>query len=315
MGTKKEEILAYMPENLKPIIGKVFDLKIQIEELRFRAGRPLIVATPTGSYKIMPDGSLSKMIVGAYIVTQYDIRQIFRLITDNSIYCNINDIKQGFITLAGGDRVGIAGKGVFSDGKIVNLKDISSLNFRIASQQIGAANEIIHDIVKNHHIISTLIVSPPGVGKTTVIRDLARQISDIGYKVALVDTRNEISATACGIAQNDVGTNTDIFVNVPRAEGIIMSISFMSPDVIMADEISTLEDVDAMLNGFGSGVKFIATAHAQNASEARGRSVLIPLFGADKIEQIISLKRDQNGEINYSVDQAYEEKCFGVKQV
>lgn len=188
-----------------------------------------------------------------YIVMTNDILQILQNICENSIYSYQKEICQGYITIKGGHRIGVTGSCVIENGKIINMNYISSLNFRIAKQIIGCSNIILKYIIneENNNIFNTLIVSRPGAGKTTLIRDIIRNISNgtqtsNGLNVGVVDERCEISAMYKGAIQNDLGIRTDVLTNVSKGIGMRMLIRSMAPQVLVADEIGSNEDIMAI---------------------------------------------------------------------
>lgn len=202
-----------------------------------------------------------KEIVKAYKVMSQDIMDILKKVSLNSIYSIQNEINQGYITAPGGNRIGIVGEAVIDNDKIKNVKNISSMNIRICHEIFGASDNVIDKIYKEKEVLNTLIVSSPGCGKTTILRDIVRRISNDGKNVGLVDERNEIAATFRGEATLDVGIRTDIITNVPKDYGINLLTRTMGLDVIATDEIGSLEDTEAIIKVMQSGVKVIATAH------------------------------------------------------
>ena len=290
------EILNYMPENLRKILSKVFLITgDEIQEIRLRNKLPLIISTPKGSFAVLKDGEISPAVGGAYIVEPSDVQRVFKAICENSVYAFSEDIKQGFVTIRGGHRIGISGRVVTANGKIENFRDISSLNIRIAREVVGAANMIIDHILGPGGIVNTLIVSPPNGGKTTVLRDLARQISDKGVKTGIADDRGEIAALFKGVPQNDVGIQTDVIDSAPKAEAMTMLLRTMAPELIITDEISTAKDKDALLQCFGVGTAIIASTHGQSAEEVLERELLKPLFGKMGFGKIIVLQKEGHG--------------------
>ena len=236
----------------------------KLEEIRLRNNQNIILKFN------------NKEIMINYIVNQNDILETLQNICENSIYSYQKEICQGYITIRGGHRVGITGSCVVENGKIININYISSLNFRIASQRIGCSNKVIEDIIdnENDNIYNTLIVSPPGCGKTTLLRDIIRNISNgikvIGFSgktVGVVDERGEIAAMYKGMPQNDVGIRTDVLDNIPKAIGMTMLIRSMSPKVIVADEIGKEEEISAINYAVCSGIKGIFTAHGASLEE------------------------------------------------
>ena len=240
-----------------------------------------------------------------YIVKQQDVLQAFERICENSVYSYRRQICDGYITIRGGNRVGIVGSAVVDNGQVININYISSLNFRIASQKIGCSNSIIEDIIdmQNNSIFNTLIVSPPGCGKTTLLRDIVRNISNgisvIGFKgktVGVADERGEIAAMYKGIPQNDIGIRTDVIDNMPKPLAMRILVRSMSPDIIACDEIGSLEDVEAIDYAMCSGVKGIFTAHGKNIDEINKNTELSKLLNKKIFERIILLNPEKRGD-------------------
>lgn len=295
-NTKYNEILSYFPSHLRVILERTFEMTGDaLQEIRIRCNMPLIIETSNGSFAVAEDGSPSPATGGAYTVSDRDLRLVFQAVCENSIYAFMDEIRQGFITIKGGHRVGFVGRAVTEKSKIENFREISSLNIRIAHEAIGAANYIIDNILKPGGVRNTLIVSPPMGGKTTVLRDLARQISNSGVKTALADDRGELAALFKGTPQNDVGIQTDVLENAPKAQAVVMLLRSMSPQLIVTDEIATEEDANAIMQCFGTGVSVIASAHGTAADEVMQRKPLAQLFGGMGFEQIIVLQKEGTG--------------------
>ena len=213
----------------------------KLEEIRFR----------TNQYILLKYNKKEEFL--EYKISTNEIIEILQVICESSIYSYQKEISEGYITVRGGHRIGITGNAVMEDGKVININYISSLNFRVAKQIIGCSNNIIENIIdkKNNTIFNTLIVSLPGVGKTTLLRDIIRNISYgnkiiHGQTIGVVDERGEITSTFKGVPQNDVGPRTDILSNIPKSIGIKMLIRSMSPQVIAVDEIGNSNDVIAI---------------------------------------------------------------------
>ena len=257
-----------------------------LEEIRVRVNRPIILKL----------GQVEKII--EYNVTIDEILEMLQQICDNSIYSFQNQICNGFITIKGGHRVGIAGNVVIKDGKVINISYISSLNFRIAKQILGASDKVIKYIINNevNNIYSTLLVSPPGVGKTTVLRDLIRRLSNginqidfKGINIGVVDERGEIGAMYRGIPQNDLGIRTDILDGIPKSIGMTMLIRSMAPKVIVADEIGSKDDIEAIKYAMCCGIKGIFTAHGESIENLKLNPSLNNLIENHFFEKIIFL--------------------------
>ncbi len=214
-----DEILRYFPNNLYKILFNLFQennkLINEIQEIRIRSERPIILKLR------------EKDLILQYKIPQSEILQILERLCENSIYAYKNQICEGFITVKGGHRVGLTGTCVIENGKIINVKYISSLNFRIAREILNCSTKVLREIIdiQNKTIFNTIIVAPPGKGKTTILRDVIRRLSDgieeinlAGKNCGLVDERGEIAACYKGIPQNDVGIRTDVIENVSKED-------------------------------------------------------------------------------------------------
>ena len=278
-----KQILNYMPIKIREQILKN---KLQdIEEIRLRVGRPIAV-------------KMEKEIgIIEHKVTTEEILETFEKICENSVYSYKKQICEGFITIRGGHRVGITGNCVFEDGEVKNINYISSLNFRIAREKIGCANEIIKEVIdfQNNTVYNTLIVSSPGAGKTTMLRDLIRQISNMGKTCGIVDERGEIAAMYKGMPQNDVGILTDVISNVSKSKGMNMLVRSMAPQVICCDEIGCKEDIEAINYAICSGVKGVFTAHGSNLQDLMLNFEMRDLLNSFIIERIIILDELNKG--------------------
>ena len=284
-----------------------------LEEIRIRVNRPILLKL----------GQVELSI--EYVVQSNEILEILQQLCDNSIYSYQSQICNGYITLKGGHRVGISGNVVVKDGKVLNISYISSLNFRIAKQILGVSDKIIKEVidVTNNTVYNTLIVSPPGVGKTTLLRDLIRRISNgieqlnfKGINVGVVDERGEIAAMYKGIPQNDIGARTDVLDGIQKSLGMMMLIRSMSPKVIATDEIGSIDDVSAIRYGVCCGVKGIFTCHGSSIEDIRLNPALNELLETFCFERIIFLtdKKEKCGvEKIYKLDKK-EKHYFQIKE-
>lgn len=289
------EILKYFPIRIREKLNNELEEDyIDLEEIRVRVNCPIILKF----------NNKEKIIIEK--VTNDDTKEILQHVCENSIYAYQNEINHGYITIRGGHRVGVTGNCVIEDNKVINISYIYSLNFRIAKQKIGSANEIIKHIIdiKNNNIFTTLIVSPPGAGKTTVLRDLIRQLSTgidyINFKgktIGVADERGEIASMYKGIPQNDVGIRTDILDNVPKWVGMEMLIRSMAPEIIVADEIGNLEDINAINYATSCGIKGIFTAHGDKLEDINSNLYLKRLIDLNIFEMIVFLDKYNKGKI------------------
>lgn len=251
------EIIQYFPTRIASALAQV--KSSDIWEIRLRTGRPAAVVHSKGIFYLLPSGEISPDSAKAIEVTADDIRRVFDSVCQYSIHSHTAQIASCFITVAGGHRAGICGTAVTSGGRLETVRDISGINFRIARQCIGAADKIMRDVMKSKPK-SVLICGEPSSGKTTVLRDLCRQLG-MKYSVSLIDERCEIAACVRGRPRNDVGINTDVFSGFSKADGINAAIRVMSPRFIICDEIGAADDVAAIGSAFGCGVRIAATVH------------------------------------------------------
>lgn len=298
-----KSVLAYFPLRIKQILSESINPSLDefVEEIRIRLNRPICIKI--GQEIMMID----------YIPKTQEIEELFTKICENSIYSYRNEICEGFITIRGGHRIGITGTVVMEE-KIKNINYISSLNFRIAREKKGSSKEILKYIInlEENTIYNTLIISPPGCGKTTILRDAIRNLSN-GVKelnltpktVGIVDERGEIAAVYKGIPQKDIGNMTDVISNSPKAIGMKMLIRSMSPQIIACDEIGNSEDVQAISSAVCSGVKGIFTAHGGSLDEVMKNVDLNKLIRENLVEKVIQLSRRQKGKA---------EKIYNLKQ-
>ena len=264
----KKNVLMYMGGNIRKAIEKADDNIFEsAREIRLRAGRPVIICTGKGDVFLNDTGE-TVIEREAFKPTVRDIALTAEILGGYSLYAFDEEIKNGFITIEGGHRAGLCGRAVTENGDIKTLRNISSINLRIARQINGCSDRILKYITDGNSIYNTLIVSPPGGGKTTVLRDLIRNISGgLGLTVGVCDERSEIAATYMGMAQNDLGTRTDVIDGCPKAQGIYMLLRSMAPKVIAADEIGSAEDERAIKEAVISGVRLICTAHAESVKD------------------------------------------------
>ena len=274
-------ILRDMPGDLIRGLDINFTL---LQEVRLRPFRPLIIKYNGKEYFVSVRKKLTEDINDAYIVTGNDIRNTFLALSEFSTYAFEEEMRQGYITIAGGHRVGIAGKAVIENAKIKNMKYISFINIRVAGERHGCADRVLPYLFDGNNMFHTLIISPPGAGKTTLLRDIVRQVSNgcalvCGKNVGVVDERSEIAACYHGIPQNDVGIRTDVIDGCPKAEGMMMLVRSMSPDVIAVDEIGTAQDMEAVSYAMTCGCSVIATLHGNEIKNIRNNKNIISVFG------------------------------------
>ena len=300
---KVKTVLEYLNTTIRTEIEKYLQTNYEdIEEIRLRAQKPIALKITT------------KNIILEHIVTTQEILETFQKVCEHSIYSYQKQISEGFITIKGGHRVGITGNCATENGKVININYISSLNFRIARQKKGCASRILPYIIENGDITNTLIVSKPGCGKTTLLRDCVREIStgtNLKAKTCgIVDERGEISAMYKGVSQNDIGTLSDVIDNVSKSQGMKMMIRSMAPEVIACDEIGSKEDIEAINYAMCSGVKGIFTAHGGSLEELMLNDQIKELLDKYIIETIIFLDEKIRGSIKQTYKLNKENKTY-----
>lgn len=283
-------ILAILPRSIRTIYQSQCMQAESLREIRLRAGKPLIFKKSSGETKLN------------YIVSKGDIDELLSYISRYSLYAYEEEMRQGFITIEGGHRVGLSGQVIMENGHVKNFRYVSAVNIRISHEVKGCGNDVIPYITDPLH--HTLIISPPGCGKTTLLRDLIRQISGNTMNVGVVDERSELGGCHKGVPQNDLGIRTDILDGCPKAEGMMMLIRTMAPDVIAVDEIGTEDDVHAIAYVMHCGCKILATVHGSSLEEVRRKPVLGPVIQSKQFERYILLGNERKtGEVKAIYDQ------------
>ncbi|MEG2512244.1 MAG: stage III sporulation protein AA [Acetivibrio sp.] len=283
---KKEEILRIFSIRLRKLFwGLKMDFN-HLQEVRLRMNSPLILQYDNQEFFLGENSCLTKKEEEAFFVSGKEIRETMEYISNYSLYAYEEEVKQGFITIQGGHRVGIAGKVVMEKGSIKTIKHISFVNIRFAHEVKGCAKEILPYIKKGQDIYHTLIASPPRCGKTTLLRDTIRILSGT-YNIGVVDERSEIGACYMGVPQNDLGIRTDILDCCPKTQGMMLLIRSMSPEIVAVDEIGSEEDYNAIQQVIHCGCRILATIHGDSIEEIRKK----PLAGI--FERIIILDRTE----------------------
>jgi stage III sporulation protein AA len=292
------EIFPFLYFPLRQVLQKVPIGSLDfLEEIRLRQLKPLMLVIGSQDFMVTHGGRLTSKYDDVYIVSKEDMDKTFQLICQGSVYAVEDELKNGFITLPGGHRVGITGKVILEGSTVKTIKSVSAFNIRIAREVMGAADKVLPYIIdKRFGIYNTLILSPPKAGKTTLLRDLIRQLSSgverlhvRGFKVGLVDERSEIACCHNGVPQNNVGLRTDVLDACPKAQGIMMLLRSMSPDIIATDEIGRIEDVKAIEEAVNAGVTIITTVHGTNLEEIKKRPTIHKLINSGFFKRYIIL--------------------------
>ncbi len=305
----EQDITRLFPAHIRKAFEQALFDRNKIYEIRLRVNAPLIVIYQGKEYFLTLEGALTREEAKAYHVRTEDLKEMLEYISGYSLYAFEEEIRQGFLTIVGGHRVGIAGKTILDGNKIKSLKYISYINLRLSHQIKGCASPILPYIIKNRQICHTLIISPPRCGKTTLLRDLIRQVSNgnrymSGVSVGVVDERSEIAGSYQGIPQNDLGIRTDVLDCCPKAEGMMMLIRSMSPEVVAVDELGDYEDIHAIESVIHCGCKLFATVHGSSIEDIKRKPLLQRLMQEKIFERYIVLyKKDCAGQIKAIYDE------------
>lgn len=295
------EILPFLAPNLREIFEHLpLSLASALEEIRIRQNRPLAIRFDNYECFLDVKASPVSLLSDAYHVSADDLWKTVQLISQGSVYAFEEEFRQGFLTLPGGHRVGLSGRVVLEKGQVKTIREVGSLNFRIARAVPGSALHIMPYILnftegRPYH---TLLVSPPRAGKTTILRDLVRLLSyglpDLkfpGLSVGVVDERGELAACYAGVPQHDLGPRVDVLDHCPKASGMIMLLRSMAPQVIATDEIGRPEDVEALWEMVNTGVSVLATVHASCWDELEQRPFLQDMVKKHIFQRYVFLSR------------------------
>ena len=283
--TLRERLLALPEETMEGL-----------EEIRIGQERPLMLYRGGQGYFLKKDGGLAEGYDADTVrISAPEMLKILDMVSEHSLYAMEEELRNGFISLRGGCRVGVAGRAVLENGRIKTFKHINAFNFRIARPIPGAADKVMPHIRKGNRISHTLVLSPPQMGKTTLIRDMVRQISDgsdgaPGLKVGLIDERSEIAGMHQGLPSFDIGIRTDVLDACPKAEGIILMIRSLSPPGGGHRRDRQAGGYrEAIGEALNTGVDVIVTAHARTLEEALKRPILLRALKKDLFERILVL--------------------------
>jgi len=305
--TTKETIRSFLGTEIARQIDTITTVEFEkISEIRLRSNKPLIIKLNGRDYGVNSSKvALLHNFAAPYQPTQDHIYETMERISRHSFYAFEPELTMGYITLPGGHRVGVAGQVVMENGAVRSWKYISSINIRVAHSIKGCADTVLPHILENNGIYHTMIISPPGCGKTTLLRDIVRQISNKNMAVGLVDERSEVAGCFQGVPQNDVGIRTDVMDGCPKAIAMVMLLRAMSPNVIAVDELGGEADAHAVDVVLNAGVKLLCTAHGINVADAMENPALAKMLGRGIFERFIVIGAgnkitgvfDKNGDL------------------
>lgn len=288
-------VLEMLPQQLKAVLRAAGAEEEQLREIRLRSGRGLRIETCGGRYFIDERGGKVTSEKDAYTVTGENVKAVLELFTGYSLYAFEEELRQGYFTIEGGHRIGVAGRVVSEEGHAIRMKYISCLNIRIAHECKGCGEALFQRLYGAGHRYHTLLFAPAGCGKTTLLRDLIRLFSENGITVGVADERSELAACRYGVPQYDLGPETDVMDGCPKAEGMQMLLRSMTPQILAADEIGLAADAAAIQCASGSGCKVLATAHGGSLEEIKQNPILSQLWRERRFERYIELERQGQG--------------------
>ena len=293
-----ESWLNFLPSRVRSILlSHTPEMRRAWQEIRLRPDQPVLVVSAAGEIWLDLFGASGAT---SNLVTIEDLQTAFQLMTQHSVYALEEELRRGFITLPGGHRFGFTGHAVLENGHIRLLRQVSSLNLRLAKAVPGVGRAVLPFLAVNGRLLPTLILSPPRCGKTTLLRDLIRlastgvpSLSLPGLQVSLVDERSEVAGTYMGQPQLDLGPRIDVLDGAPKAEGMLLMLRAMSPEILATDEIGCPEDAVAIAEAAKAGVAILTTAHASSPEEAVCRPILAQLLAGGYFQRLVALDASQ----------------------
>lgn len=298
--TVYQEIIPVFSDNIRRRIGKIFHPP-EITEIRLRVNLPLLIRTLCREYFLSDEGKLTEEETKGYIVTPEDMKITFQKISQYSLFAYKEEVREGFITLNGGHRIGLCGKAYLDGNGQRQLQQISSMNIRIARQKKGCCEAFFPYLTEDGCFYNTLLISPPGAGKTTYLRDIIRVISDgtpyfEGINVSVVDERSEIGNRTRLSEGFYLGKRTDLLDRCPKGEGMLMLLRSMAPQVIAADEIGDVDDIEALKFIRNCGCQVLMTVHGKDMEDIYHRPLLGIYLRKYPFDRYVQIKAEKSGQ-------------------
>lgn len=288
-----DALVARLPESIRRPLDRLDrEIKAAVQEIRLRAGRPLTVTVGGSQFFLRPGGTGMLPRSDCYMLSAEQVEACFLALCHHSVYSHSEELKQGYLMLENGHRAGVCGTVLVKEGQVETVRDISSINLRIAKEIPNCAARLLAQYDGG----GILICGGPGSGKTTLLRDLVRQLAggNAGrcYQVAVIDSRGEIAAVSGGVPMNDLGSTVDVLTGCPKGVGIEMALRTLYPEIIAFDELGDLEEVRAVEQSLHAGVSVVTTAHAGSPEDVTRRPQLQRLLNSDAFRWLVFCKHD-----------------------
>ena len=303
---KQESVRALFPECLLSYFQNIItDYKL-VKELRIRKNGPIQVLRGDKRFYLTEKGCYAETPKCGFCFSESEFALLFSHICRHSIYAFEQELAKGYLTVEGGHRIGVVGQTVWDGTEIKSMKYFTALNIRIAHEIKGVADKVLLYLYEGEELKSTLIVSPPGCGKTTLLRDLVRKISNgsrehLPQNVSLIDERSEIASCYLGTPQNDIGLHTDVLDACPKAAGMLMVLRAMAPEVIAVDELGGREDYSAIQQAFYLGCKMLATIHGTDMDTLLSNPYMEGVLGKGGFERVVFLRGRAGAESKITI--------------